>query len=291
MNIYSPEHQVKHSLYLSKNIEVYFKRDDMIHPFISGNKWRKLKYLLEKAQSENKTTLVTIGGAWSNHVLATACAGATYGFHTIAFIRGEEIKNPVLDMCKLFGMKLIFVSREEYRDKNNLFEQIENKQECFFINEGGASVEATLGCQEIIGELQQEYDHIFCAAGTGTTVAGLAMGLDKKHLSTLLHIVPVLKNGSFILEEMRSLGAPTDQSELHLDYHFGGYAKIKPLLIDFTKEFTRTTGIMIEPTYTGKMLYSLHDLISQDRFTAGSKILVVHTGGLTGLLGYLDKFA
>jgi 1-aminocyclopropane-1-carboxylate deaminase len=290
MQIYSPEQKVNHPLYESKKVHVYLKRDDMIHPFISGNKWRKLKYNLQKAQQENKSTLVTFGGAWSNHLLATACAGATFQFKTIGFVRGEEISNPVLNMCKLFGMQLRFVSREEYKDKPQLFEQLENKEEYFFIDEGGASLEAIYGCKELIDELKNQYDHMFCAAGTGTTAAGIAQGISDCNLNTQLHVITVLKNGGFILDEMLKYETPIEQVQLHLDYHFGGYAKVKPELIAFVKNYVKSTGIMIEPTYTGKAMFALHDLIQNDYFSPESKILFVHTGGLTGLLGQLEKF-
>lgn len=290
MEIYSPEQQVTLPLYQSKGVEVFFKRDDMIHPFISGNKWRKLKYNLHKANYLQKDTLVTFGGAWSNHLLATSCAGATYHFRTIGFVRGEAINNPLLDMCRLFGMQLIFVSREDYRNKQNLFQQLENLAPCYFIDEGGAGIEATRGCKEIIAELHNAYDHIFCAAGTGTTAAGLALGITDKQLHTQLHVIPVLKNGGFIAEEMKILDAPMELVHLHIDYHFGGYAKSNPILLEFVKDFVQATGIMIEPTYSGKALFALHDLIQKDFFPAKSKILFVHTGGLTGLLGQLEKF-
>lgn len=291
MYIYSPEQKIDHPLYASKKVQVYLKRDDMIHPFISGNKWRKLKHNLLKAQQDNKKTLVTFGGAWSNHLLATACAGATFHYQTIGFVRGEDVDNPVLAMCKLFGMQLRFVSREEYRNKKKLFDSLQNNTACYFIDEGGASLEATWGCKEIIDELEQTYDHIFCAAGTGTTAAGLAQGIFDNDKQGQLHIIPVLKNGGFILDEITKYNAPVHSVKLHLNYHFGGYAKVKPELIDFVKNYTRTTGIMIEPTYTGKAMYALHDLIANDYFQEGSKIIFIHTGGLTGLLGQLDKFA
>lgn len=290
MHIYSPEQKVEHPLYKQHRVEVFMKRDDMIHPFISGNKWRKLKYNLQKAQQENKKIVVTFGGAWSNHLLATACAGATFNLKTIGFVRGEEVRNPVLDMCRLFGMELLFVSREEYKDKDALFYQLENKDDYFFINEGGSGLEATWGCKELTSELKQEYDHIFCAAGTGTTAAGIAIGINDHKWKTILHVVPVLKNGEFILDEIKKFNAPTDQTILHLDYHFGGYAKTKPDLLAFVQEFVASTGIMIEPTYTGKVAYALHDLIKKGYFTENSRILFIHTGGLTGLLGHLDKF-
>ncbi len=290
MLLFSPEQQLSHPLYQQKSVQVYIKRDDMIHPFISGNKWRKLKYNLLKARELNKSTLITFGGAWSNHILAVACAAASGGFQSRAFIRGEEISNPVLDMCRLFGMQLVFVSREDYKDKALLFESLEDKDNCFMIDEGGAGIEGALGCAELVAELEHDYQHIFVAAGTGTTAAGIAMGIQQSKLSSMLHVVPVLKGGGFIGDEMQHLGVSLQQSKLHLDYHFGGYAKVKPELIAFVQAFIRQSGIMIEPTYTGKALYALHDLLEKDAFEKGSRILFVHTGGLTGLLGQLKHF-
>ncbi len=289
-SFHSPEQQITHPLYSDRSVDVWFKRDDMIHPFISGNKWRKLKYNLKKAEQEGKRHLVTFGGAWSNHILATACAGATFGYSTEAFIRGEVVANPVLTICKLFGMKLHFVSRELYRHKHQLFVDLPYADEAYFIDEGGSGIEATIGCHEIITELSNTYTHIFCAAGTGTTVAGIARALADNNLNSKLHVVPVLKGGNFILEEMKKLQAPVTQTILHSDYHFGGYAKTKPELIDFIKNFVARTGIMIEPTYTGKALFALHDLIDKNTFQPNDRILFIHTGGLTGLLGLLDKF-
>lgn len=281
---------LNHPLYAQKNIQVHIKRDDMIHPFISGNKWRKLKYNLREAAEHQKKKLLTFGGAWSNHLLATACAGATYGLATKGFVRGDAVTNPVLSMCKLFGMEICFVDRESYRDKEALFAAMADSDAYYFIDEGGSGDLAARGCALLIDELEGDYDHIVCAAGTGTTAAGLAMGIDGNGLHTMLHVVPVLKGGEFIREDMAALQAPLSQTVLHTDYHFGGYAKTKPALIEFVKAFVAQTGIMIEPTYTGKAMYALHDLIEKDYFEKDSKILFVHTGGLTGLLGMLDRF-
>lgn len=290
MHIYSPEHVLNHPLYHDHQVTVFVKRDDMIHPFISGNKWRKLKYNLVEAQNQRKTKLVTFGGAWSNHLLATACAGATYGYQTKAFVRGDLVHNPVLTMCQLFGMDLSFVDRESYKDKDTLYQNLSDKEQYYFIDEGGAGLEATKGCVELIAELNNTYDYIFCAAGTGTTVAGLSKGIAEASSHTQLHVVPVLKGGDFIYHEMEKLGAPIGNTVLHMDYHFGGYAKTKPELIQFIQDFVSQTGIMIEPTYTGKAMYALHDLIAKQYIPAHSKVLFVHTGGLTGLLGMIDKF-
>ncbi|WP_164112521.1 MULTISPECIES: 1-aminocyclopropane-1-carboxylate deaminase/D-cysteine desulfhydrase [Sphingobacterium] len=290
MLIFSPEQPLLHPLHTEKSVEVYIKRDDMIHPFISGNKWRKLKYNLLKAKRINKDTLITFGGAWSNHILAVACAAAVEGFQAKAFIRGDQVSNPVLDMCRLFGMELIFVSRADYKDKKQLFESLGGNANALMIDEGGAGVEGAQGCSELLDELEQRYDHIFVAAGTGTTAAGLSLGITRHSLDTVLHVVPVLKGGLFIKEEMTALGASTVKTEFHTDYHFGGYAKSKPDLIRFVQSFVRQTGIMIEPTYTGKALFALHDLLEKGRFKKGSSILFIHTGGLTGLLGQLEYF-
>src|SRR5690554_1300242 len=267
------------------------KRDDLIHPFISGNKWRKLKYLLEDARRQQKSVLVTFGGAWSNHLLATACAGAMFGFHTVGFVRGEEkVSNPVLAMCRMYGMELRFVDRERYRDRRGLFEELlQGSGMHYFVDEGGYALEALGGCAEIIHELPQGYDHIFCACGTGTTLAGLSLGLRQVGSTAQLHGVPVLAGGGFIAESVQAL-YPDADFQLHTDYHFGGYAKSTPELVGFIREFCAGTGILIEPVYTGKLFYAVFDLVKSGFFDAGSKILLLHSGGLTGIMGKHDLF-
>ena len=289
---HSPVQALQQPLYTNKQVNVFIKRDDLIHPFISGNKWRKLKYLLEKATSTKKSHLVTFGGAYSNHLLATACAAAQFGFKATGIVRGEPVSNDMLMLCSLFGMELIFVSRESYRDKKGLFEQyFGNYPEAFFIDEGGASIEATRGCSELLDELDQAYDHLFCACGTGTTVAGLIQGIDKHQLETTVHALPVFKNGNFIKDEVLKYTPLSPRFAMHLDYHFGGYAKTKPELIQFIRSFTAQTGILLDPVYTGKLFYAIHDLIQQNYFKPHSNILAIHTGGLFGLLGMRDKFS
>jgi len=291
LDIYSPIHQITDPLFEAKGIEVFIKRDDMIHPLISGNKWRKLKYVLQKARAEGKTHLVTFGGAYSNHLLATAAAAAKFGFKATGLVRGEEVQNDTLFMCRLHGMQLIFTDRDSYRDKPALFARYFGPDaDAFFIDEGGASPEATKGCSELIDELSDTYDHIFCACGTGTTAAGIINGIGKHQLNSRFNAVPVFKNGGFIKDEIDGyLPTPIDY-DLHIDYHFGGYAKTTPELIDFIKQFVAKTGILIEPVYTGKMLYALYDLAANDYFKPGDRILAIHTGGIWGLLGMKDKF-
>ncbi len=285
----SPVEQIFDPLFSQKGIEVFVKRDDIIHPFISGNKWRKLKYILQEAERLGKKRLVTFGGAYSNHLIATACAAARFGFKSTGIVRGEEVQNDILMLCSLFGMELKFTDRSSYRDKPSLFnDQFGNDSTAMFIDEGGAGELAVRGCAELIAELPAAYDHIFCAAGTGTTAAGIIRGAGEGSPAATLHVVPVLKGGEFLVDQIKKY---TDhQFEIHTNYHFGGYAKTSPELLFFVRSFCRSTGILIEPVYTGKMFFALFDLVSKDKFREGSKILGVHTGGLTGLLGMSSKF-
>lgn len=291
LDIYSPVHQIKDKLFDERGLSVFIKRDDLIHPVISGNKWRKLKYLLKKARFENKTHLVTFGGAFSNHLLATAGAAALFGFSATGFVRGDRVDNDMLFMCRLHGMKLIFVDRESYRDKDALFNKhFGDENSAFFIDEGGASHEAAKGCSELVDELTETYDHIFCASGTGTMAAGIINGLQTHQLTTQMHCIPVLKGGEFLKEAIDGLLLQTREYHLHTDYHFGGYGKVKPELIAFIKTFVTKTGVLIDPVYTGKMLYAIYDMAAKGNFEPGSKILAVHSGGIWGLLGMKDKF-
>jgi len=288
-NFYSPEQEIQRSAYADAQISVHIKRDDLIHPFISGNKWRKLKYNLQEATAQNKSHLITFGGAWSNHILATAAAAATFKFKSTAFIRGEEVSNPILSLCRTYGMELIFVSRTDYQDKKALYERVADSSS-YFIDEGGYGALGAQGCAEIMDELTNTYDYIFTAAGTGTTVAGLVSAVVKNKLPTQIHAVPVLKGGEFIATEVGKIVNPPFPLHLHLDYHFGGYAKTKPELIHFIKDFVSDTGILIEPTYTGKLCFAVEDLIRRNYFPENSKILLLHTGGLTGFIGMHERF-
>ncbi|MDB5129938.1 1-aminocyclopropane-1-carboxylate deaminase/D-cysteine desulfhydrase [Mucilaginibacter sp.] len=291
LEIYSPVQQINNTLFDDKGLKVFIKRDDLIHPIISGNKWRKLKYVLQQAQAQNKTHLVTFGGAYSNHLLATAAAAAKFGFKATGIVRGEEVQNDTLFLCKLHGMQLIFIDRESYRDKQTLFNRFfAGDEQAYFIDEGGASPEGAKGVSELVDELTDTYNHIFCACGTGTTAAGIINGITTHNLSTHFNAIPVFKNGGFMKAEIdRFLTTPTDYV-LHTDYHFGGYGKTTPQLIRFIKQFIADTGILIEPIYTGKMLYALYDLATKDHFAPGSKILAIHSGGIWGLLGMKEKF-
>lgn len=271
-------------------VNLSVKRDDLIDPYISGNKWRKLKYILNNTIKQQKTHLVTFGGAYSNHLVATAAAAARNNLKATAFVRGELVQNEMLLLCKLFGMNLIFVDRESYRNKAQLFNTyFESDTSAYFIDEGGASNEAVLGCAEIVDELTSTYDHIFCAAGTGTTAAGLLKGINQHQLQTKLHVIPVLKGGDFIRNEICTYENELSNLVLHTNYHFGGYAKTTPELIKFIQTFTAATGMLIDPVYTAKMFYGINDLANQQYFKKEAKILAIHTGGLFGILGMKDK--
>ncbi|HEX3386674.1 MAG TPA: pyridoxal-phosphate dependent enzyme, partial [Mucilaginibacter sp.] len=185
----------------------------------------------------------------------------------------------------------IFTDRENYRDKPGFFERYwGNDPDAFFIDEGGASALGVKGASELVDELTESYDHIFCACGTGTTAAGIISGLTRHRLATQFHGIPVLKNGEFLRKEIdQYLDEPSDY-RLHTDYHFGGYGKTTDELIQFIKHFTASTGILIDPVYTGKMMYAIYDLATKNYFSRGSRVLAIHTGGIWGLLGMKDKF-
>ena len=276
-------------IFTEKGMEVFMKRDDLIHPFISGNKCRKLKYVLRDAREKQKTMLATFGGAFSNHLLAVACAGATFGFKTTGFVRGEEleIKNPVLKMCHLFGMRLIFIPRNDYRDKEIVYQKyFNNDPSVYFVPEGGSCLEALPGVAEIIGELPNTYDEIFTASGTGGTLSGLALGVHQHQLTTIVNGIAVIKGGEYLIQEIKNwIGDIPFQ--LHTQFHRGGYARTDNELVVFARNFARNTGIVIEPIYTAKMLIAIIQLAEENYFKPGSKILTIHTGGVWGGNGLL----
>lgn len=283
MNIPSPLESVHY-----KELDFSVKRDDLIDPFVSGNKWRKLKYAFEEAA--DKSVLVTFGGAYSNHLLALAAAGAKFGKSTFAFVRGEKVSNEILFLCKQFGMEFQFVDRESYRDKKKLFkEAFGNNESAYFIGEGGSGIQGERGCVEIISELTEQYTDIFCAAGTGTTALGVFKGLQKHIPNAHLHIVPVVKNLN-LEQKFTELYPTAGNYTIHEQYLFGGYAKVNSELLDFCSDFTKKTGILIDPVYTGKMFFALIKTMEQKTLSKSSKILGIHTGGTLGILGFRERF-
>lgn len=264
------------------------KREDLIHPFVSGNKFRKLKYNLLQAKAESQTTLLTFGGAYSNHIAAVAYAGRENGFQTIGIIRGDELadkiaSNPTLKFAQECGMQFEFVSREDYRLKTEatFLEQLENKFGSFYlIPEGGKNALAIKGCEEILTQEDGNFDYVACAIGTGGTISGI-INSALPHQKILGF--PALK-GDFLQDEIRNF-VQNDNWELITDYHFGGYGKVNTVLVDFINRFLEKTKIPLDPVYTGKMVFGIVDLIEKNYFPENATILLIHTGGLQGIQG------
>jgi 1-aminocyclopropane-1-carboxylate deaminase len=273
---------------LPKGISLVIKREDLIHPFVSGNKFRKLKYNLIQAKAENQSTLLTFGGAFSNHIAAVAYAGKENGFTTIGIIRGDELgdkieNNPTLKFAQECGMQFEFVSRETYRLKTEatFLEQLEHKYGAFYvIPEGGTNALAIKGCEEILTQEDAAFDYVACAIGTGGTISGLINSV-LPHQKVLGF--PVLK-GEFLQDEIRNF-VRHDNWELITDYHFGGYGKVTTDLIDWINRFYEQTQIPLDPVYTGKMVFGIVDLIAKNYFPENATILLIHTGGLQGIQG------
>lgn len=284
--------QLLHSPLLENaGITLYIKRDDLLHPQFGGNKWRKLKYNLVHARNNNYHTLLTFGGAWSNHIYATAAAGKAYGFKTIGIIRGEEHKplNATLAFAKDCGMRLHYVDRAQYRLKNEAHYLNTLKHQfgqVYILPEGGSNALALKGCKEIIDEITLPFDVICCASGTGATLAGLISALrpDQSAIG-----FSALKGGDFLADEVNAFlqNKPTDADwRIEDRFHFGGYAKINDALIHFMKNFQADYGITLDAVYTGKMFYGLFELIKTGAFDRGSTIIAVHSGGLQGNKGF-----
>jgi 1-aminocyclopropane-1-carboxylate deaminase len=264
-----------------KKVEVEVVRLDKIHPLISGNKWFKLRFYLEEAKSANKKIIVTHGGAWSNHLLATAAACKINNIRCYGIIRGEKATELSLTLlqAKDLGMQLHFISRENFR--NGYIPDELNKPDHYFIPEGGYGIAGAKGAATIFDYCQNsKHTHICCAAGTGTMTAGLVMG---SLFSQQVISISVLKNNFSLEEEIKQLISNQEKSfTLIHDYHFGGYAKYKPGLIDYMNEFYRQTTIPSDFVYTGKLFFAINDLISNNFFPPGSRLLLIHSGGLQG---------
>jgi 1-aminocyclopropane-1-carboxylate deaminase len=283
-------------------VQWLIKRDDLIHPQISGNKWRKLKYNLQLAQNQGLCTLVTFGGAYSNHLYAVAATGKLMGFQTVGIIRGE--RSPTLSSTLQFaescGMQLEFWSRQAYAYKEEAsdFQHIQQKYNPFYlIPEGGSNGLAVQGCAEIVKEITAPFDYLTCPCGTGATVAGLITGSNNR--GTVIGFA-ALKGGGFLQQEVEELLAnyyvlknenhPVPENwRIETDYHFGGYAKYTPGLLDFIRRFESENPFLIEQVYTAKMLFGVEDLLRQGAFRRGETIISVHTGGLQGRLILLDQ--
>ncbi len=278
---------IQNDLFSQKQVKVFVLRDDLIHPFISGNKWRKLRYNIEEFQKLKKSYLLTFGGAYSNHIVATAAAGKEFGIKTVGIIRGEELNsesNPALQFAERCGMKLIFITRTDFRKKedpdfiSSLIKSNLNlkMEDVYVLSEGGMGDLAMKGCAEIVEDVPVEFDYICCACGTGTTLAGIASSLKENQKAIG---ISVLNDEGFLEQNISSWTSATNFQVIH-DYDFGGYHKLTKELDDFCRSFYSKHKIEIEPTYTGKLFYALYDLISKDYFKAGTSIVAIHTGGI-----------
>ena len=289
----SPVQEIKSDLYSRFDLKVFLKRDDLIHPIVSGNKWRKLKYSIQYALKHEMKGVLTFGGAFSNHLHATAYACHYYNLSSISIIRGEyaDVNNPTLSDVIEQGTHLIHVSREEYRLRNDpkYIEQLQNKYpEYLIIPEGGRSEHGMKGVGEIWNELTLEFDHIIVPVGSSTTLCGLILNKPSKS-STRLHGVACVKDKS-LMKRIMDLNSKSAHTVYHDQYVQGGFAKVNAKLIHFINQFKKDHNIQLDPIYTAKMFMAFHDMIDQEYFDPGSFILLVHTGGLQGIRGHNRRY-
>jgi 1-aminocyclopropane-1-carboxylate deaminase len=264
-----------------QEVSLYVLRLDKVHPVISGNKIFKLGDYLEEAIAAGKTHIITFGGAWSNHIVATAAACKMLGLKCTGYIRGEEPKNwsATLREAADYGMQFKFIDRETYRLEKRNF--ITGNDDIYVIPEGGYGVPGALGASAILNSCHDaHFSHICCAAGTGTMAAGLALNTKPGE-----HVIAVsaLKNNIQLEDDIRSLtGDMAPLPVLLHDYHFGGFAKYDSGLISFMNQLYTSTGIPTDFVYTGKLFFAVNDLVQQNYFPAGSRVLIIHSGGLQG---------
>ena len=280
-------------------------RDDLVNPDLPGNKARKLKHNLAAARQQGHRTLLTFGGAYSNHLAAVAKAGRLFGFKTIGLVRGEELAagaaapppNPTLAQATADGMVLHYLDRTAYRRRaapDFIAEQLIRFGPAYVLPEGGTNPLALPGCAELVAEIRQQtdFDALAVAVGTGGTLAGLLTGLAGQHQALG---VAALKNGGFLRAEVDALtqqavGQVFSNYALHTDYHFGGYAKYSAELLGFTRQFRARHGVLLDPIYTGKLLFGVLDLIGKDYFRRGSTVVAIHTGGQQAWAGWQERF-
>ena len=290
-----PIQPIQSEVLQKNNVSLFIQRDDLIHADVSGNKWRKLKnninYFFEKQFSE----IVTFGGAYSNHIAATAAAGKLCGISTVGIIRGEphSTANPTLAKAMDDGMLLKYVSRSSYSDKLSSKEVATILQEFsnpYIIPEGGDNRLGLMGCSEIIDK-EKHFDLYVTACGTGSTLGGMVAGLEGR--SWVLGF-PVLKGMNRLAREIDDnlfkLGITNPSNwSLNHNYHFGGYAKADSSLINFICDFWKNHNIKLDPIYTGKAMYGAFDLIQKGQIQ-NQRVLFVHTGGLQGIQGFEDRY-
>lgn len=291
----APLHLITDETLARYGVTLFLKREDLLHPQVTGNKWRKLKYNLIRAHELGHTKLLTFGGAYSNHILATAVAGSLLGFETIGIIRGEEYSplNPVLQQAQEHGMDLHYMTRATYRHKmseSTLVKLRDQHGQFYLLPEGGSNALAVRGCSEIVRDLQHaEFDLLVAPCGTGGTLAGLIDGLHTYFPNSAKRAVGISvlnskpANGSkmdFLTQTIRDL-LPADNSidwSINHECAHGGYAKTTPSLLNFIEWFEQTHNITLDPIYTGKMLFAIYDLVQNGAFASGITIVAILTG-------------
>ncbi len=288
ISIPSPLQLYKIPLFEEAGIEFWVKRDDLIHPTVSGNKWRKLKFNLEKAKELGYSKILTFGGAFSNHIASVGAIAKGSNLKIHAMVRGDELNsnsNPTLREADSNGLNLHFVSRADYKlwKKLEKGESISEKwKDHYIIPEGGANEEGVRGCESIMQEISIDFSHICLSAGTGTTAAGIL----RSNASSKILVFPALKNAFSLEEDILSRQVDPnfkkEQLELITQYHFGGFAKVPEDLINFTSVIKEEYGLPLDYLYTAKAFYGLMDLVKRGEVKAGSKVLFYHSGGLQG---------
>ncbi|MFY0627764.1 MAG: 1-aminocyclopropane-1-carboxylate deaminase/D-cysteine desulfhydrase [Reichenbachiella sp.] len=286
--------ELKSSLLTKKEVSLFLKREDQIDPFISGNKWRKLKYNFLEAEKNGFNRVLTFGGAYSNHIAATAAAAKKYNFKCVGIIRGDELNhnsNATLSLAHSNGMNLKFISRSEYkkREESAWVNSLAKDQQAYLIPEGGSNRLALKGVTEMIEEVDFDFDCAVCAVGTGGTLAGITLGISKSQYALGF---ASLKGVDYLESNVKSLVCEFDSRtnwKINHDFHFGGYGKYDNSLIEFINEFKKAHSIQLDPIYTGKMMFGLLSMISKNEFKPGTKILAIHTGGLQGIEGFNQK--
>jgi len=293
--INTPCQEIRDPLLEKRGLSLLIKRDDLIHPQVSGNKWRKLKYNFLDAREKSHNRILTFGGAYSNHLYALAAAGKEYGFKTVGLVRGEQHLplNATLQFATECGMDLHYISRSDYRHKDAVLEKMRSSiGDFYYVPEGGSNTMGVKGVAEMVKEIDGEYQVICLPVGTGGTLAGVLCGL--KGDAQVLGFC-ALKGGDFLSEKVNRFtlefaGKSFGNYQIITEYPFGGYGKVNKVLAGYINQFKHRTDIPLDPIYTGKMMYGIFDMIDKNKFDRGSTLMVIHTGGLQGIMGINQRY-